>query len=165
MVGLAAVFAGLTVLLVVVALAKQPFLLALALPFGATTYFLWYHASGRLADRARTVPRGERERGPRFGSEPGAGARFRGGADRREEFDPRSRVAGEEARGRGGRRSARPPPSLAAAYRTLDLEPGASEEAVRRAYRAKVKRVHPDTDTGDEERFKAVNRAYERLTE
>jgi curved DNA-binding protein CbpA len=36
---------------------------------------------------------------------------------------------------------------------------------VRAAYRERVKAVHPDTDSGDEEQFKRVNRAYERLTE
>jgi curved DNA-binding protein CbpA len=36
---------------------------------------------------------------------------------------------------------------------------------VRRAYRSKVKEVHPDTESGDEESFKRVNRAYERLTD
>jgi curved DNA-binding protein CbpA len=35
---------------------------------------------------------------------------------------------------------------------------------VKQAYREKVKEVHPDTDGGDEEAFKKVNRAYERLT-
>jgi curved DNA-binding protein CbpA len=36
---------------------------------------------------------------------------------------------------------------------------------VRRAYREKVKEAHPDTDSGSEEEFKRVNRAYETLTE
>jgi curved DNA-binding protein CbpA len=50
------------------------------------------------------------------------------------------------------------------AFRTLGLSVDADEDAVKRAYREKVKEVHPDTDGGDEEAFKKVNRAYERLT-
>ena len=62
-VGLAAVFAGTTVLLAVLAFAYQPFLLLFAVPFGIATYFLWYHASGRLTDRVRrTATRGRRRR-------------------------------------------------------------------------------------------------------
>jgi curved DNA-binding protein CbpA len=36
---------------------------------------------------------------------------------------------------------------------------------VRAAYRDRVKEVHPDTDAGDEEAFKSVTAAYERLTD
>ncbi|MFC7114352.1 DnaJ domain-containing protein [Natronoarchaeum sp. GCM10025703] len=36
---------------------------------------------------------------------------------------------------------------------------------MRKAYREKVKSVHPDTADGDEEEFKRVTNAYERLTE
>lgn len=154
-IGLAAVFAGLTMLLVVAGLAEQLFLLFVAIPFGATTYFLWYHASGRLEDRTRARAAG----GPRS---TGAGPRF-GSAD------PRSRFAGGFGAD-GGRResfdgSFESGPTRTEAYRTLDLEPGASDEAVREAYRSKVKTVHPDTETGDEERFREVNRAYERLSD
>ena len=42
---------------------------------------------------------------------------------------------------------------------------GADEAAVRSAYRERVKEVHPDRPSGDEDEFKRVNRAYERLTE
>lgn len=156
---LAGVFAGLTMLLVVAALARQPFLLVLALPFGATTYFLWYHATGRLAARTRRRVRAE--------------ARWResaatGGAGPKADWVP----PGGRTRGRRGRTSGTREPqssstrlSRAEAYRTLDLEPGASRAAVRRAYRRKVKEVHPDTDSGDEESFKRVTRAYDTLTE
>jgi DnaJ-domain-containing protein 1 len=154
--GLAAVFAGITVLLVVLAFVRQLFLLFLALPFAATTYFMWHHATGRLEartrNRARTADR----------TEPGDATRTA----------PGGFGAGETGPRRGGRRGRRTTtsagasgPSRAEAYRALDLDPGADEEAVRRAYRAKVKEVHPDADDGDEEAFKRVNRAYETLTE
>lgn len=138
-------FAGLTVLLAVAALAVQPFLLVVAAPFAVLTYFLWYQATGRL--EARTRRRQERV-GERARRTAAAGAGPRGGA------------ANE-------RRSPQPTdgPSRVEAYRRLGLEPGADESAVKQAYRERVKEVHPDTETGDQESFKAVTRAYERLTE
>jgi DnaJ-domain-containing protein 1 len=155
--GLAAVFAGLTVLLAVLAFTHQLFLLVLAVPFGATTYFMWYQASGRLEERTRT----RRVRGDaRFGPGPGAGER----ADGPGGFGARARAGN----GDGRRVNFRPPssgPPPEEAYRTLGLDPGADEEAVREAYRDRVKEVHPDTPSGDEDEFKRVNRAYERLTD
>ena len=56
-------------------------------------------------------------------------------------------------------------PSATAAYRRLGVEPGADEETITAAYRRKVKEVHPDTPTGDEETFMKVKAAYERLTD
>jgi hypothetical protein len=159
-VGLAAVFAGTTVLLAVLAFAYQPFLLLFAVPFGIATYFLWYHASGGLTDRVRrTATRGRRRRanaaaeGPRGFEGVGPG---RGTADSR------------ATRGRNGSRRPRQDPNeptMAEAYRTLGVDPGADEDAVRAAYRERAKSTHPDTESGDEETFKRVNRAYERLTE
>jgi DnaJ-domain-containing protein 1 len=153
---LAAVFAGLTVLLFVLSFAfKQLFLLVVALPFGATTYLMWYQASGRLEERTRTRRvRGGSRFGPRAGpDEPGGPGGF-----------------GATARGaRGRRRATVGPPtsglSQTEAYRALGLDPGADEDAVRDAYRERVKEVHPDRPSGDEDEFKRVNRAYERLTD
>jgi DnaJ-domain-containing protein 1 len=150
--GLAAVFAGLTTLLAVAALARQPFLLVVAVPFGATTYFLWYHASGRLAARAAE----------RQSFRAARGGRFRTTRTRR---TARQSPGGRRRTGRSRRSQPRRGPSREQAYRTLGLSPGASDDAVRRAYRQKVKEVHPDTESGDEESFKRVNRAYERLTD
>ena len=152
--GLAAVFAGLTVLLVVLAFTYQLFLLAVAVPFGATTYFMWYQASGRLQERTRT----RRVRaGSRFGRGPGEAANGPSGF-------------GAGARnGRGRRRvNAQPPqsgPSRQEAYETLGLDPEADEDEVKKAYRRRVKEAHPDTPSGDEDEFKRVTRAYERLTD
>lgn len=44
----------------------------------------------------------------------------------------------------------------------LGLEPGTAPEDVEQAYRERVKEVHPDQG-GDEEAFKRVRKAYERL--
>jgi len=46
-----------------------------------------------------------------------------------------------------------------AAFAVLGLSPGASPTEVRRAYREKVKEVHPDHG-GDRERFQQVREAY-----
>jgi hypothetical protein len=160
-VGLAAVFAGTTVLLAVLAFAYQPFLLLFALPFGLATYFLWYHASGRLTDRVRrTAERDRRRRANAAAEGPGG---FEG-------FGPGRRAAGSR-RDRAGSNSRDRPrrnpnePSIAEAYRTLGVDPGADEETVREAYRELAKSTHPDADSGDEAEFKRVNRAYQRLTE
>ncbi|MFB6194874.1 MAG: J domain-containing protein [Haloplanus sp.] len=154
--GLASVFAGITVLLVVLAFVRQLFLLFVALPFGATAYIMWQHATGRLADRARR--RARRRSADERRAPGGVGATAR-----------RTARNGRATRGdrttRNGQTSTRDTLTRRDAYETLDLDPGASDEAVRRAYRAKVKEVHPDTDAGDEEAFKRVNRAYELLRE
>ncbi|WP_396612052.1 DnaJ domain-containing protein [Haloferax sp. S1W] len=174
--GLAAVFAGLTMLLVVLAFVYQPVLLFVALPFGATTYFMYSHASGRFKERFRgrrvradaagfgfrsaegqtrqretggfgAGPRGDPQEGPRAG-------RFSGADGRR-----RSR--------RGGPR-VRPPRSGLSrneALRTLGLDEDASQDDVKQAYRERVKEAHPDAKSGDEATFKRVTRAYERLSE
>lgn len=163
---IASVFAGLTVLLAVLGLVYQPFVLVLTLPFGATAYFMWFQASGRLERRTRRrVRRGadsERRRGG-FG----AGARR---ANARENY--RRATNGDAAtNGRyrratdGTYRNGRTRPSRDEAYRVLGLDPGATAQEVKRAYRSKVKDVHPDTEGGSEAAFKRVNRAYETLTD
>jgi hypothetical protein len=57
------------------------------------------------------------------------------------------------------------------AYRTLDLEPNASSDEVRRSYRDLAKVWHPDRFAGDpalrlkaEARLKIINEAYARLS-
>lgn len=162
--GLAAVFAGISMLLIVLGFVYQLFLLVVAVPFVVTTYLLWDHASGRFEARVR------RERRQRTRAGPNAAAR---GPNDFEGFGPGRRSAAGSAGGRGtGRRSRRTDPaespnrpSPREAYRTLGLDPSATAEEVRDAYRAKVKEVHPDTESGSEEAFKRVNRAYERLSD
>jgi curved DNA-binding protein CbpA len=47
----------------------------------------------------------------------------------------------------------------------LGVAPDADEDEIRRAYRERAKEVHPDAAGGDEEAFKRVTEAYERLVE
>jgi hypothetical protein len=150
--GLAAVFAGLAVALTAVALAEQPFLALLSLPFGVTAYLMWHQATGRLKERARR----RAQRPPRDAR---VGARATEGPRGGPWADPR------DARADGAAPAGRPGPSRTEAYRTLGLDPDASPEEVKRAYRERVKEVHPDTESGDEEAFKRINRAYETLTD
>lgn len=51
-------------------------------------------------------------------------------------------------------------------YKVLGLEPGASDEDVKRAYRRLAKKYHPDLNPGDQEaarRMQEVNAAYEQI--
>jgi hypothetical protein len=192
--GLAAVFAGLTAVLLIGALAEQPFLIAVALPFAATTYLLWSHATGRLTKRAR------RREAAQNRVDDGLGAGRGGFGDRvREQFGertatnrgrkqaagagqsgPQGRDPSGRSRRAAGRRGAgqqrtrggtRPPnaegdrPTPAEARRVLGVSPEADQKTVRKAYRKQVKETHPDTVDGDEESFKRLNKAYERLKE
>ena len=177
-VGMAATFAGLTALLVVAGVVVNPILLAVAVPIGAAAYLLWYHASGRLqaqirreADRLGPT---ERER---------ARQRARAAENRRDAYQTAGAAGpggrGATAGGRTGSRWAgtagtgdprdRAPRangmSEREAYATLDLDPTADADAVRAAYRDRAKRLHPDAETGDEEAFKRLNRAYDRLSD
>ncbi|KAB1198606.1 MULTISPECIES: J domain-containing protein [Haloferax] len=173
--GLAAVFAGITMLIVVLAFAYQPFLLVMAIPFGATTYFMYAHVSGRLEDRfyQKRVRMGDGRVG--FQSSGRAGGRTEtGGFGAGPRGDPREGPGAGRFGGNGqtSRRTryqrVRPPRnglSRSEALRTLGLDADASSEDVKRAYRERVKETHPDSKTGDEEAFKRVSRAYERLSE
>ena len=162
-VGLAGVFAGMTVLLVILAAVFGELLVFLiALPFAGATYLFWQHASGRLRERVRNRAQRARQREAtreQFGDDArggfGAGPRF---GDANTRFGREARQAGARAGGRtrqGQRIDPTAPggPSRREAYETLGLSPDADEAAVRRAYRKQVKETHPDRG-GDEERFK-----------
>ncbi len=50
-------------------------------------------------------------------------------------------------------------------YKVLGVARGATEAEIKKAYRALVKEVHPDSGTpGDVERFRAIQNAYETLS-
>jgi hypothetical protein len=180
-VGLAGAFVGMTALLLIGGVVLHPIALALAVPFGAVSYFLWYHATGRLHDQARRSAEAagptERER---------ARQRARAEANRERAYRAAGTDGGRGASGRrGGARGpggpggrggtgARDPRDRAPAadrmtereaYETLGLDRTADGEAVRRRYRERAKRLHPDGEDGDEEEFKELNEAYEVLKE
>lgn len=179
--GLAGAFGLMTAILVVGGVVGSPVLLFVALLFGAMTYILWAHATGRLMSR---VYRGVEDHAR---TETGAGSGSTGGfgaGPRAEWTGPRQgRTVSEEARrrareqarrragagtaGTGGRQAqrAREGPTAREAYDRLGVEPGADEATVKRAYRERIKEVHPDADGGDAEEFKRVQQAYDRLTE
>ncbi len=51
-------------------------------------------------------------------------------------------------------------------YKVLGLKPGASDEEVKRAYRALAKKYHPDLNPGDQEaarKMQEVNDAYDQI--
>lgn len=50
-------------------------------------------------------------------------------------------------------------------YEILDVPKDASESDIKKAYRKKAQTSHPDKDGGDEELFKAVQKAYEILSD
>ncbi len=181
--GIAVVFGVLTAVLTVVGILFSPAVLFLALMFGASTYLMYYHLSGRMA--ASVYERVERRAATDGRGAPGDG-RGGFGAGPREEWEPprdgrarrtAERVRQERARrqqARGGRQGTgrrRHPvqqssgPTPAEAYDRLGLDPSADERTVKQAYRERVKETHPDTDSGSEREFKRVKAAYETLTD
>lgn len=130
---------------------RTPVPLFVAAPFGLTATLMWYQGTGRLGRRIR-----RRARRSDAGVDRSVGVGRATG-----EF---TRQAGQRTR-REGRTVPSSEPSQVEAYRALGLEPGADQQRVRTAYREKVKTTHPDTPGGDEEQFKRVTDAYERLSD
>jgi len=50
-------------------------------------------------------------------------------------------------------------------YETLGVEPGASADDIKRAYRRMAMKVHPDRTGGDDTEFKKLQEAYETLSD
>lgn len=67
---------------------------------------------------------------------------------------------GQRRRQRASRPGGESGPTAREAYETLGVEPGADESAVKRAYRERIKEVHPDQG-GDEAEFRRVQKAYD----
>ncbi len=158
------------------AVSGQPFALVVAVPLGLTSYFMYYHGSGKLAEAVYQRQQGRRrddfESQSRTRSRGGfgAGPRSRGRARTRAEREARARFGvGADSRARRGGARNRPPrpeqgPSRAEARKVLGVSTDADPAEIKRAYRQKVKEVHPDRG-GDEETFKRVTAAYERLND
>jgi hypothetical protein len=171
--GLAAAFAAMTVMLLVGSIFVPP-LLVPAILFAVVTYFLYYQASGKLLNR---VYRSVEQQAATGGGNARRTDRGGFGAGPREEWTPpreeqrqRARRVRQEARRRGGNRrrqqvQQQSGPTPREASQVLGVAVDADESTVKRAYRNRIKEVHPDADSGDEEEFKRVQRAYEVLTE
>lgn len=175
----ASTLAGLAVLLALVALARQPFLLVVAVPFGVGAYLVWRGATGRFGfgltggrrvretrfrEAAREQAAGSRTAGGQSGQRGRAAAAGQRAADQRQ--DSRQRRQRRRRRTAGTRADQSPQPlGRREAYRVLGLPPDADAASVKAAYREQVKRTHPDADGGDREAFQRVNAAYETLRE
>lgn len=146
---LGGVFATLAVFLGFLGVTVTPVALGVAVPFAGVAYLLWYHATGRLEEHAH-----ERAR--------------RADAGGRERRSRRERTDATRGRGDGSarqqQRNAPAGMSRARAREILEVGADASEADLRRAYRERVKAVHPDRG-GNPDAFRRVQRAYERLRE
>ena len=133
---LATVFTGIAVLMVgLTAYARTPIPLFVALACGLTAGIMWYQATGRLERRMFRTARQPR--------------------------GDRARWVGREFRTTAARRP--PTRGRTDAHRVLGVEADADRAHIRRAYRERAKRAHPDNPDGSEAEFKRVTEAYERL--
>lgn len=94
-----------------------------------------------------------------------AGRRARKFRDAAEEAWEKAFEAAQAAGG-GQPGSGRPTPEAERLrwYRTLELEPGADLQAVRKAYRRLLKQYHPDKFAKDPEKYKAATEVTRNIT-
>lgn len=168
-IGVAAVLFGITALMLIVGIVVNPFFLLVAVPFGGSAYLLWFQASGKLAARVRREAAagnlGGRERTAGFDPGPFGGRTTDGESARERARRARQNRRRGRRRAAGSREPDRPPLQPSEARRILDVDATANEAELKAAYRRKAKEHHPDTDSGDEQTFKKVSRAYETLRE
>mgnify|MGYP000288228581 CR=1 FL=1 len=50
-------------------------------------------------------------------------------------------------------------------YKILGISPQADQETIKKAFRRKARKTHPDTDGGTDRAFKLVKKAYETLSD
>ncbi|MFB6111818.1 MAG: J domain-containing protein [Halobacteriaceae archaeon] len=134
---LAWVFAVIASLFGILGLIVSPVALGIAVPFGLAAYVL--HRTARRRVRRQSERRTTAHRRHRRA---------------REERDRRQRQPG----------TAMDELTRQEALSILELSPDADEAAIREAYRTQVMDVHPDQG-GDEERFRRVQAAHDRLLE
>jgi DnaJ-class molecular chaperone len=70
----------------------------------------------------------------------------------------------EAAQARQGGRAPHGEVDLARWYKTLEVEPGADLETVRKAYRRLMHRYHPDRYAGDPAKYEAATQVATRIT-
>lgn len=150
------VLAGAAALFVALGVVFNLVLIGAAVPFGLAASLIWLHATGRLEARVRPRRPGEHERRAR--------------RQRARAADPRSMWSDRASEVHGGRTASGSADTGTAAsmerreaLRTLGLPPDADQAAIRRAYRERVKAVHPDAPDGDETAFRRLTAAYDRL--
>lgn len=177
--GLTVVFGACSVVFGVLGVVYSPVAFGIAVPFGLATGVFYYHASGRAFERGfrRHVTREqferEQRRRARHRRRTGDGQRTAGtgptgpdgrafGRTRSDGWGGDGRRANRETRDRESTGGVAGDPPRREDYRVLGVEPGATTEEVRAAYREKARNLHPDRG-GDGEAFSRVNEAYERL--
>lgn len=175
--GLTVVFGACSLVFGVLGVIYSPVAFGVAVPFGIAAAVFYYHASGLAFERGfrrhatreafeREQRRREWERRGDFDSERTASTGPTGpggrtfGAGRASGRGQRNSNRGQRGRTRSGDAAADRPRDED--YRVLGVEPGASPEEVRAAYREKARTLHPDHG-GDEDDFSRVNEAYRRL--
>lgn len=173
---LAALFAVMAAMLVLGGVVVGWPLLLLAIPMAGVAALFWYHATGRLLRQLRQEAR---HGTGAAGTEASRGSRRRRRAAAAAGAGPRNErarwVGGPGADRRRGRRRTRsgaaggttpPQPetgmSRERARGVLGIDASADVDAIRAAYRRRVKETHPDRG-GSTEAFKRVNEAYETL--
>jgi hypothetical protein len=93
-----------------------------------------------------------------------AGKRARQVRDAAEEMWERAFEASQRAAGNNPSRARTSEAERLRWYRTLELEPGASHEEIRRSYRRLLKQYHPDRFAKDPEKYKVATEVTRNIT-